>query len=147
MMWLSVGLLSCMLAATYGSTIPAEYRQTPPEYRQAHDFVGEVQHLVDGMGARTSRAIDSDFNSPSERSIRPKRQNQQPNRLAPYRFGYAVKDDEGNDYNQQEQSDGTKITGQYSVLLPDGRIQTVTYSVAPDTGFVADVTYTQPGRG
>ena len=36
-MWLSVGLLSCMMmaTATYGSTIPAEYRQTPPEYRQA----------------------------------------------------------------------------------------------------------------
>ena len=29
-----------------------------------------------------------------------------------------------------------QITGQYSVLLPDGRVQTVTYSVAPDTGFV-----------
>ena len=32
-----------------------------------------------------------------------------------------------------------KVTGQYSVLLPDGRIQTVTYSVAPDTGFVVSV--------
>ena len=28
------------------------------------------------------------------------------------------------------------MTGQYSVLLPDGRIQTVTYSVRPETGFV-----------
>ena len=30
-------------------------------------------------------------------------------KLSPYRFGYAVKDDEGNDYNQQEQSDGNKV--------------------------------------
>ena len=29
-----------------------------------------------------------------------------------------------------------QITGQWSVLLPDGRVQTSTYSVAPDTGFV-----------
>ena len=37
-------------------------------------------------------------------------------------------------------SDGSpnihQVTGQYSVLLPDGRIQTVTYSVRPETGFV-----------
>ena len=73
----------------------------------------------------------------------------------PYRYGYAVQDDLGNDFNQQEQSDGDQvdilptflylfiflfqITGQYSVLLPDGRVQTVTYSVAPDTGFVVRI--------
>ena len=56
--------------------------------------------------------------------------------LMPYRYGYAVQDDIGNDFNQQEQSDGAQVTGQYSVLLPDGRIQTVTYSVRPETGFV-----------
>ena len=44
----------------------------------------------------------------------------------PYRYGYAVQDDIGNDFNQQEQSDGAQITGQYSVVLPDCRIQTVT---------------------
>ena len=27
----------------------------------------------------------------------------------PYRFGYAVKDQEGNDFNQQEQSDGEQV--------------------------------------
>jgi len=59
----------------------------------------------------------------------------------PYRYGYAVQDDIGNDFNKQETSDGGVVTGQYSVLLPDGRIQTVTYSVAPNTGFVAEVTY------
>ena len=53
-----------------------------------------------------------------------------------FRYGYAVQDDIGNDFNKQETSDGGVVTGQYSVLLPDGRIQTVTYSVDPNTGFV-----------
>ena len=75
--------------------------------------------------------------------------------LGPYRYGYAVQDDTGNDFNQQEQSDGNtvsiqksinllfinlfqllQITGQYSVLLPDGRVQAVTYSVTRSSGYV-----------
>merc|ERR1712083_972909 len=67
--------------------------------------------------------------------------------LMPYRYGYAVQDDIGNDFNQQEQSDGAQVTGQYSVLLPDGRIQTSTYSVAPDTGFVVEVAYSGGNGG
>merc|ERR1712025_137014 len=61
--------------------------------------------------------------------------------LMPYRYGYAVQDAQGNDFNQQEESDGFQVTGQYSVLLPDGRVQTVSYSVAPDTGYVAEVAF------
>ena len=53
-----------------------------------------------------------------------------------FRYGYAVTDDQGLDFNQQETSDGGVVTGSYSVVLPDGRIQTVTYSVRPETGFV-----------
>ena len=30
--------------------------------------------------------------------------------LMPYRFGYAVQDDVGNDFNQQEQSDGNVVS-------------------------------------
>ena len=37
------------------------------------------------------------------------------------RYGYAVTDDQGLDFNQQETSDGGVVTGQYSVVLPDGR--------------------------
>ena len=29
--------------------------------------------------------------------------------LMPYRYGYAVQDDLGNDFNQQEQSDGAQV--------------------------------------
>ena len=52
-------------------------------------------------------------------------------------------DDNGLDFNQQETSDGGVVTGQYSVVLPDGRIQTVKYSVAPDTGYVVRILTTQ----
>lgn len=54
------------------------------------------------------------------------------------RYGYVVKEDRCIDFSQQETSDGNQVVGQYSVLLPDGRVQTVSYSVAPDTGFVVN---------
>ena len=34
---------------------------------------------------------------------------QAPPALMPYRYGYAVQDDVGNDFNQQEQSDGQVV--------------------------------------
>ena len=33
--------------------------------------------------------------------------------------------DAGLDFGQQEQSDGDVVTGEYRVLLPDGRVQVV----------------------
>ncbi|KAF0314187.1 Pro-resilin [Amphibalanus amphitrite] len=59
----------------------------------------------------------------------------------PYSFEYEVKDDEGNDYGHKEESDGSRVEGVYRVLLPDSRVQTVTYYVEGDSGFVADVQY------
>ncbi|KAF0288190.1 Pro-resilin [Amphibalanus amphitrite] len=59
----------------------------------------------------------------------------------PYSFEYEVKDDEGNDYGHKEESDGSRVEGEYRVLLPDTRVQTVTYYVEGDSGFVADVQY------
>lgn len=34
-----------------------------------------------------------------------------------------------------------QVTGKYSVWLPDGRLMTVEYSVAKETGFVPKVTF------
>lgn len=49
---------------------------------------------------------------------------------ASYSYSWAVKDDYSkNDYGQNEKREGKSTSGSYSVLLPDGRTQTVTYSV------------------
>ena len=61
---------------------------------------------------------------------------------ASYSYDWAVKDDSSNNnYGQTESRNGDKTTGSYYVLLPDGRIQTVTYSVDGYGGYVADITY------
>ena len=49
---------------------------------------------------------------------------------ASYSYSWAVKDDYSkNDYGQNEKREGKSTSGSYSVLLPDGRTQTVTYTV------------------
>ncbi|CAL4248568.1 unnamed protein product, partial [Meganyctiphanes norvegica] len=61
---------------------------------------------------------------------------------AKYDFDWSVKDQySGNDFGQQEQRDGDYTGGSYYVQLPDGRLQTVTYTVQDDSGYVADVSY------
>merc|ERR1711935_1142399 len=46
------------------------------------------------------------------------------------------------DFAAKEARDGVLTNGGYSVALPDGRIQTVTYTVNGGEGYVADVQYT-----
>ncbi|XP_069977380.1 cuticle protein 7-like [Penaeus vannamei] len=59
-----------------------------------------------------------------------------------YDFNYAVKDDySGNDFGHQEARDGYNTQGSYYVLLPDGRLQKVAYTVNGDSGYVAEVSY------
>lgn len=59
----------------------------------------------------------------------------------PYDFAYAVSDSESsNDYERKETSDGTTVVGSYRVLLPDTRIQVVTYRAGPH-GFESEVSY------
>ena len=38
--------------------------------------------------------------------------------IMPYRYGYAVQDDEGNDFNQQESSDGAQVRKSGIKTLP-----------------------------
>ncbi|XP_069157247.1 uncharacterized protein [Procambarus clarkii] len=68
-------------------------------------------------------------------------------REARYNFNYAVKhEDSGNDFGHQETRDGDDTKGSYYVQLPDGRLQTVTYSVDGDSGYVAEVSYQGEAR-
>jgi len=61
---------------------------------------------------------------------------------AAYSYGYDVQDDyAGVNFGQNEARDGYATNGKYYVLLPDGRTQTVTYSVDGYSGYVADVQY------
>ena len=60
----------------------------------------------------------------------------------PYAFQYGVADSySGAQFSAQENADGKAVTGSYQVALPDGRIQTVTYTADHYNGYVADVSY------
>ena len=61
---------------------------------------------------------------------------------APFAYQYGVADDYSKaNFNAQETSDGKVTSGSYQVHLPDGRVQTVTYTADHYNGFVADVKY------
>ena len=61
----------------------------------------------------------------------------------PYAYEYGVSDSySGAVFSAKEAStDGNVVSGSYQVHLPDGRLQTVTYTADPVNGYVADVTY------
>merc|ERR1712025_40084 len=63
--------------------------------------------------------------------------------VSPYSYTYAVPDDySGAAFQQAENNDGTGVVdGEYSVNLPDGRIQHVKYHANDYDGYVADGTY------
>ncbi len=76
-----------------------------------------------------------------------------------YSYGYAVRDlASGNHYSHREQRrhlhhDGSGAatapavtSGRYRVLLPDGRVQTVTYTADDTHGYRAVVTYTKSSQ-
>merc|ERR1712117_773611 len=64
--------------------------------------------------------------------------------LYSYQYGVDAKEAYGGyvRFGADESRDGYATKGSYNVLLPDGRTQTVTYTVADDySGYVADVQY------
>lgn len=59
----------------------------------------------------------------------------------PYSFSWSVLDKPSfQEYSHTQSSDGKVTTGFYHVYLPDGRVQTVTYT-ADENGYKADVKY------
>merc|ERR1711872_2298 len=61
----------------------------------------------------------------------------------PYSYQYGVADDYSKaNFQKTEARDGNgNVKGQFVIALPDGRIQTTTYTADPVKGFVAEVTY------
>lgn len=59
---------------------------------------------------------------------------------AKYDFSWDVSEEDTH-YNRHESRDGTNTQGSYSVMLPDGRKQIVTYYVDGHSGYVAKVSY------
>ena len=61
----------------------------------------------------------------------------------PYAYEYGVADDysKANFKKTETQDAGGNVAGSYTIALPDGRIQTTTYTADHTNGFVADVTY------
>merc|ERR1712215_49549 len=61
----------------------------------------------------------------------------------PYNYQYGVKDDytQANFAKTESQDDRGNVKGTFVISLPDGRIQTTTYTADPVQGFIAEVTY------
>merc|ERR1712242_447969 len=61
----------------------------------------------------------------------------------PFAYQYGVKDDySGASYQKSETQDQYGVVGgSYTVALPDGRTQIVTYTADHEGGFIADVKY------
>merc|ERR1712226_1339103 len=61
----------------------------------------------------------------------------------PYAYEYGVADDYSNsNFRKTETQDANgNVGGSFTIALPDGRIQTTTYTADPVQGFVAEVTY------
>merc|ERR1719481_624815 len=64
-------------------------------------------------------------------------------RPRPYTYEYGVSDDYSKAAfaKSESQNDVGAVTGSYKVNLPDGRIQTVTYTADPVNGYKAVVSY------
>ena len=61
----------------------------------------------------------------------------------PYAYEYGVADDysKANFKKTETQDAEGKVAGSFTIALPDGRIQTTTYTADHYNGFVAEVTY------
>jgi hypothetical protein len=61
----------------------------------------------------------------------------------PYAYEYGVADDysKANFRKTETQDAGGNVAGSFTIALPDGRIQTTTYTADHTNGFVAEVTY------
>jgi len=79
---------------------------------------------------------------PSYSQNRPSYQSEENQEGMPFNYNWEVNDAySGNTFNHGSESDGKVTTGEYRVLLPDGRTQIVKYTAGGYDGYQAEVTY------
>ena len=95
-----------------------------------------------GYGGTGSSAVPSgDYGHKGQNSIGGASGSDGNSEPEPFNFSYQVKDAPTyTDFKHEANSDGKRVTGEYSVLLPDGRNQIVTYT-ADENGYNAKVNY------
>merc|ERR1712024_417979 len=61
----------------------------------------------------------------------------------PFAYEYGVADDysKANFKKAESQDAAGNVAGSFTIALPDGRIQTTTYTADHENGFIAEVTY------
>lgn len=100
-----------------------------------------------GKIIKSCAGFQSIFTGSIQSSRRKTKQNKQAGLPEAGGFRYAVNDFNGNEQShQQNRGPGNAVNGQYKVLLPDGRLQTVTY-IADEGGYRAKVDYTPAAPG
>merc|ERR1711935_659912 len=139
-------VLSVLLAATIAEDILGKL---PSEDVLQKKFPSELKSKVDTQPAK--RDSPPSYRAPSYSapapSYKPAPKYKEPayKSDAKYNYAYEVKannDYHGNvDFGYSETRDGCSTSGKYSVLLPDGRVQTVTYTATCYGGYNADVSY------
>ncbi|XP_047481460.1 mucin-22-like [Penaeus chinensis] len=139
------------------TTRPPQGFVTTPAYSQRQAPTRTQEQRSPGFGLAQAREQVPGTATPASqrRRKRPskgrKHQDRQPEQLKPYVFAYSITDPRnGADFGQTEESDGNVVSGQYHVLLPDGRRQMVQYRADPINGFVSEVEYVEnhlPGSG
>ncbi|XP_063884531.1 uncharacterized protein LOC135113255 [Scylla paramamosain] len=110
----------------------AQFPQARPQYSQ--QAVEPVSAVIVALVMVVVAAPVSSFPQNSY-------QNVQPSAPAQYSYNYGVNDDFGNNFGHGENRQGDNTDGAFSVVLPDGRRQSVEYSVSGDSGFLANVQY------
>ncbi|XP_011567470.3 pro-resilin isoform X1 [Plutella xylostella] len=91
-----------------------------------------------GFGSQGAPSQGYDQNAGAFARNALEQQNQEP---ANYNFEYMVSDyDQGTEFGHHEERENESARGEYSVVLPDGRRQTVTYE-ADERGFKPRISY------
>ena len=97
-----------------------------------HDFLFQLLLLSALVAAAYAAAPPAPYHAPVEK-LAPQ----------PFAYEYGVNDDysKANFKKTESQDANGNVAGSFVIALPDGRIQTTTYTADHTNGFVADVTY------